>query len=192
MKVDTISYFNQYTGTINIPEAIQIHAIRRNVQENELIGKHYLPIEFHPPTIFHPSGKLNNFVFKVKHNTQLPEMITVHMKDGVLGSFQQLYIPQDFDAHPDFVAPMALQPSAIVAYKLDTRIRDTWVLTVALNSCPTFGKSHKEEHHLQLQTLQTVYDFAEDNNIIIAYPANDTHRLQLSFDNDFPFNLNQL
>ena len=87
LMVDTTSYFSQYTGTINIPEAIQIHGIRRNVQENELIGKHYLPIEFHPPTIFHPSGKLNNFVFEVKHNTQLPEMITVHMKDGVLGNF---------------------------------------------------------------------------------------------------------
>ena len=66
--VDTTSYFSQYTGNINIPEAIQIHAICRNVQEQELIGKHYLPIKFHPPTIFHPSGKLNSFVFKVKHS----------------------------------------------------------------------------------------------------------------------------
>ena len=85
--MDPTSYFSQYTGNINIPEAIQIHAIRRNVQEQELIGKHYLPIEFHPPTIFHLSGKLNSFVFKVKHNVQLPEMITVHMKDGELGKF---------------------------------------------------------------------------------------------------------
>ena len=65
--VDKISYFSQYTGTINIPKAIQIHAIRRTTQENELTGKYFLPIEFHPPTIFHPSGKLNNFVFQVKH-----------------------------------------------------------------------------------------------------------------------------
>ena len=66
--VDTTSYFSQYTGTINIPEAIQIHAIHFDVQANELIGKHYLPIKFHPPNIFHLSGKLNSFVFKVKHN----------------------------------------------------------------------------------------------------------------------------
>ena len=63
LTVDKISYFSQYTGTINIPEAIRIHAIRHTTQENELIGKHFLPIEFHPPTIFYPSGKLNNFVF---------------------------------------------------------------------------------------------------------------------------------
>ena len=119
-------------------------------------------------------------------------MITVHMKDGVLGNFQQQYIPKDFDEHPDFVAPMVLQPGAIVAYKLDTRISDKRVLTVALNSCPTFGKAPEKEHHLQLQTLQTVYDFAEDNNRIITYPANETHRLELSFNNDFVFNPNQL
>ena len=64
-----------------------------------------------------------------------------------------MYNPQYFDAHPSFVPPIALQPGAIVAYKLDARIRDIWVLTVALNSCQTLGKSHKEEHHLQLQTL---------------------------------------
>ena len=87
LLVDPTSYYSQYTGNINIPEAIQTHAICRNVREQELIGKHYLPIKFHPPTIFHPSGKLNSFVFKVKHNVQLPEMITVHMKDGELGNF---------------------------------------------------------------------------------------------------------
>ena len=64
--------------------------------------------------------------------------------------------PQDFDAHPSFIQPTALQPGAIVAYKLDTRMKDVWVLTVALNSCPTLGKSHKKSHHLQLQTLQTI------------------------------------
>ena len=62
-------------------------------------------------------------------------MITVHMKDGELGNFRQMYYPQNFDAHPSFIRPTALQPGAIVAYKLETRIRDVWVLTVALNSC---------------------------------------------------------
>ena len=87
LLVDTTSYLSQYTGNINIPEAVQINAIRRKVQDQELIGKHYLPIEFHPQTIFHPSGKLNSFVFKVKHNVRSPEEITVHMKDGELGYF---------------------------------------------------------------------------------------------------------
>ena len=114
------------------------------------------------------------------------------MRDGVLGNFQQQYIPKDFDEHPDFVPPIALQPGAIVAYKLDTRIRDVWVLTVALNSCPTLGKSHKKPHHLQLQTLQTVYDFEEDNNRIITYPANETHQFELTFNKTFNFDPNQL
>ena len=103
-----------------------------------------------------------------------------------------MYNPQDFDAHPSFIPPIALQPGAIVAYKLDTRIRDVWVLTVALNSCLTLGKSRKEEHHLQLQTLQTVYDFEEDNNTIITYSANETHQLELTFNKDFDFDPNQL
>ena len=81
-------------------------------------------------------------------------MMTVHMRDSVLGKFQQKYVPKEFDKYPDFVAPIALQPGAIVAYKLNTRIRDNWVLTVALNSCPTFGKAPEKIHHLQLQTLQ--------------------------------------
>ena len=103
-----------------------------------------------------------------------------------------MYNPQDFDAHPSFNQPMALQPGAIVAYKLDTRIRDVWVLTVALNSCPTLGKSHKKPHHLQLQTLQTVYDFEEDNNRIITYPANETYQLEINFNKTFDFDPNQL
>ena len=190
--VDPISYFSQYTGNINIPEAIQINAIRRKVQEQDLIGKHYLPIEFHPPTIFHPSGKLNSFVFQVKHNLRSPEEITVHMKDGVLGYFRQMYYPKEFDAHPSYVPPTALQPGAIVAYKLDTRIKDVWVLAVALNSCPTLGKSYKKPHHLQLQTLQTIYDFEEDDNRIITYPANETYQLDIDFNTTFDFDPNQL
>ena len=114
------------------------------------------------------------------------------MKNGNIGKFKKEYIPEEFDKHPDYVAPIALQPNAIVAYKLNTRIRDFWVLTVALNSCPTFNKAWNEIHHLQLQTLQTVYNFAETNNRIITYPVNQTHQLQLSFDNDFTFELNQL
>ena len=119
-------------------------------------------------------------------------MITVHMKDGELGIFRQMYYPQDFDAHPSFIQPTALQPGAIVAYKLNTRIRDVWVLTVALNSCPTIGKSHKKPHHLQLQTLQTVYDFEEDNNRIITSPANETYQLEIDFNKTFDFDPNQL
>ena len=46
------------------------------------------------------------------------------MKDRVIGKFKKEYIPKEFDKHPDFVTPVALQPSAIVAYKLNTRIRD--------------------------------------------------------------------
>ena len=103
-----------------------------------------------------------------------------------------MYNPEDFDAHPSFIQPMALQPGAIVAYKLDTRIRDVWVLTVALDSCPTLGKSHKEPHHLQLQTLRTIYDFEEDDNRIITYPANETHQLELTFNKTFNFDPNQL
>ena len=119
-------------------------------------------------------------------------MITVHIKDGELGNFQHMYNPQDFDAHPSFIQPTALQPGAIVAYKLDTRIRDVWVLTVALNSCPTLGKSHKKPHHLQLQTLQTIYDFEEDDNRIITYPANETYQLEINFNKTFDFDPNQL
>ena len=153
LTVDKTSYFSQYRETINIPEAIQIQAIYRTVQENELIGKHYLLIEFHPSTIFHPSDKFNNFVFQVKHKPRLPEIMDVHMKDKVIGNFRQEYIPKNFDKYSDVVAPIALQPDIIVAYKLETRIRDSWVLTVALNSCPTFGKALEKVHHLQLQTL---------------------------------------
>lgn len=75
------------------------------------------------------------------------------MKDGVIGKFKKEYIPKEFDKYPDFVAPIALQPGAIVAYKLNTIIRDTRILTAALNSCPTFGKAPNDIHHLHLQTL---------------------------------------
>ena len=96
-----------------------------------------------------------------------------------------MYYPQDFDAHPSFIQPTALQPGATVAYKLDTRIRDVWVLTVALNSCPTLGRSYKKPHHLQLQTLRTIYDFEEDDNRIITYPANETYQLDIDFNKNF-------
>ena len=49
------------------------------------------------------------------------------MKDGVIRKFKKEYIPKEFDEHPDFVAPVALQPGTIDAYKLNTRIKDTWV-----------------------------------------------------------------
>ena len=103
-----------------------------------------------------------------------------------------MYYPQQFDAHPSFIPPTALQPGAIVAYKLDTRIRDVWVLAVALNSCPTLGKSYKETHHLQLQTLRTIYDFEEDDNRIITYPANKMYQLDINFNETFDFDPNQL
>ena len=114
------------------------------------------------------------------------------MKDEVIGKFKKKYIPEEFDEHPDYVAPVALQPNVIVAYKLNTRIRDFWVLTIAVNFCPTFNKAPNKIHHFQLQTLQTVYDFAETDNRIITYPVDQTHQLQLSFDDDFTFNSNQL
>ena len=68
LKVDEFNYSNQFTGNINLPEAMQIHAVRLCGRVEESFGDHYLPIERHPPTLFHPKGKLNRFAFQVQRD----------------------------------------------------------------------------------------------------------------------------